>query len=74
MKAQSYEEDLIADRRQGHLLFSNAFRVRDPTDLSSVEMGPNMRKGSLPLVTVLGTKCHRNAESVSVVSTENTIF
>lgn len=52
------------DRRQGCVLFPNAFRARDPTDLSSVEMGPNMRKGSLLLVTVLGTKCQRNADTV----------
>lgn len=64
MKAQSYQKELTADRRQGCVLFPNAFRARDPTDLSSAEMGPSMRKGSLLLVTVLGTKCHRNADTV----------
>lgn len=57
-------KDLTADRRQGCVLFPNAFRARDPPDFSSAEMGPSMRKGSLLPVTVLGTKCHRNADTV----------
>lgn len=59
MKAQLCQKDLAADRRWGCVLFPNAFRARDPTDLSSVEMGPSLRKGSL----LLGTKGHRNADT-----------
>lgn len=79
MKAKSYQKDLIAARTQGCVLVPNAISTRDPIDISRVEMGPNMRKGFLPLGTMLCTKCHRNADilgkqSVSVVFTENRIF
>lgn len=79
LKAQSYQKDLIAGRRQGCVQFPNALRACGPTDLSRVEMGLSMRKGSLLLVTVLATKGHRNADTVGKqVSvwffTENTVF
>lgn len=60
MKAQICQKDLTAARRWGCVLFPNAFRARDPTDLSSVEMEPSMRRGSL----LPGTKGHRNADTV----------
>lgn len=60
MKAQIHQKDLAADRRWGCVLLPDAFRARGPTDLSSVEMGPSLRKDSL----LLGTKGHRNADTV----------
>lgn len=65
MKAQSYQKGLIAARTRGCVLFPNAISAnRDPIDRSTVEMGPDTRKGSLLLGTVLCTKCRKNADTV----------
>lgn len=72
-------KDLTADRRQGCVLFPNAFRARDPPDFSSAEMGPSMRKRFFASCDCTRYKVPQECRysrkaSVSVVFIENTNF